>query len=342
MPSEPNSQAIRTGAEHCDPSSKMPVSGGKNTKPRPKFSFVNLDFEAGGVSWLKKHSGSTRSHAAYWGGPVRGQRHQSHGDQSAPDLDRSHGPAQEPEPVYGCFDSRSPRRRQFRDAKAIGFPLAMKLIPAPRPFEPDYLRYLPPLPFEIGGTESSAAVRSSLFEFFGENFIKRFITFSHDDSSIMFTGCLLLSYAHRMALTGQGKKTILLHLKGQVIKHIHTNLESPEGVVGPRCLTAILALGAPIVCLASQDLPKSLNIRDYVDASSKGDYLCCRECSDTAQRAHGERIVHKKAMERLLLVNKVANQDSDSVALLQYVANHMKMYAFMESIRNCLLTATTD
>ena len=306
----------------------MPT-GGKSNKPRPRFSFVNLEFEAGDVSWFRRHAGPTRSHAAYWGGPLGAQRHQSDAEICAPNAVRDHAPPHEAGPVYGCFPTRSSRPWQARATATIASPHFMISPPSPRHFEPDPLRYLPSLPFEIFGTETSAAVCSSLFEFFGETFVKRFLTSNHEDSSVMFCGCLLLSYAHNLALTGAGKKTVLLHLKGHVIRHVNTKIAT-SNTLSPQCLTAILALGAPIVCLASQDLPNSLSIRDYVDASTKGDCLCCREPSDMAQRALAERIVHRQAMDRLLLDKQNATQDSDSLALLQYVSNHLKVYLCSE------------
>ncbi|KAK5033183.1 hypothetical protein LTS07_003484 [Exophiala sideris] len=280
----------------------MPTSG-KGNKPRPRFSFVNLDFEAGEVNWVRRHAGPTRSHAAYWGGPSGAQRHHSNTDTSVPNAVTYHAPPYEAGPVHGCFPSRSSRHWRTTATRASEFPLSMRPPPAPRHFEPDHLRYLPSLPFEISGTDTSTAACSSLFDFFGETFVRRFLTSNHEDSSVMFCGCLLLSYAHTMALTAAGKRTVLLQLKGHVIRYINTKLAT-SNMLSPRSLTAILALGAPIVCLASQDLPNFLNIRDYVDASTKGDYLCCRECSDTAQRALAERIVHRKAMERLLSGNR--------------------------------------
>ncbi|KAI1614707.1 hypothetical protein EDD37DRAFT_410916 [Exophiala viscosa] len=306
----------------------MPT-GGKGNKPRPRFSFVNLEFEAGEVSWVKRHAGPTRSHAAYWGGPVGAQRHQHNADTPALNAVRYHAPPQEAGPVYGCFPTRSSRRWQAIATKTIEYPPLMLSTPTPRQFEPDPLLYLPSLPFEISGTITSAAVCSSLFEFFGETFVKRFLTSYHEDASIMFCGCLLLSYAHNMALTGVGMKTVLLQLKGQLIRQLNTKIAT-SNILSPRCLTAILALGAPIVCLASQDLPNSLSIRDYVDASAKGDCLCCREPSDMAPRALAELIVHRQAMERLLLQQKTATQDSNSLALLQYISSHLKVSTALE------------
>ena len=68
----------------------------------------------------------------------------------------------------------------------------------------------------------------------------------------MLSGCLLLSYAHSVALICQGTMTMMLELKSKVIRRISTKMGTAEGLLSPQCLAAILALGAPIVCLFSQ------------------------------------------------------------------------------------------
>ena len=165
-----------------------------------------------------------------------------------------------------------------------------------------------------------------IFEFCGESFVKQFVMLGHEDYSVLFSALYLLSYAHYMALTGQGSKTVVLELKGQVIHRIGAKMETFNGLLSPRYLTAVLALGTAIVCLVSQDLPMHLNIREYIDASMKEDYLCCLpESADKAHHALDEQIVHRQAMHELLLKSKAGFKDAESVALLQYVSNWMDM-----------------
>jgi hypothetical protein len=142
----------------------------------------------------------------------------------------------------------------------------------------------------------------------------------------MFSGCLLLSYAHSMALTGRGSKAVLLQLKGQVIRCISSKMNASNGLLSPRCLTAILALGAPIVCLVSQDLPKGVSIWEYINVSTRDDYQCCSDSADIAQIAFDEGMVHQKAMCRLLIKSSTGFQDTNSLALLQYLSNYVDMY----------------
>ena len=146
-----------------------------------------------------------------------------------------------------------------------------------------------------------------------------------EDHSIMSSACLLLSYAYSMALTGQGTKTVLLALKSHVIQRLSAKMKSSNGLLSPRCLTAILALAAPIVCLVSQDLPKRLSMWDYLMASMQDNYLCSPESAETAQRALHERMVHRQATRRHFVHTKVGFQDADSVALLRYISNCINM-----------------
>ena len=164
-----------------------------------------------------------------------------------------------------------------------------------------------------------------MLEFCGEGFVKQFVFLDHEDYPIMLSGCLLLSFAHSMALTGLGSRAILLELKGQVIRRISAKMKS-DGLLSPWCLTAVLALGATIVCLISHDLPKRLSIWEYNNATMEDSYLCCcPEFVDKAQSALAERIVHRQAMQKLLCRSKASFNNAHSLALLQYISNFVNM-----------------
>ena len=297
----------------------------KHIKPPPTFSFVTLEFEAKETRWLKIHSGAVRSHSAYWGGPARHRR------QAKKHTAEQQGDTNTTTHVDGksAFGRGSTKRK---DVKAITVtPIRAAGSGSPRYIEPDNLHYLPSGASDIRALGPSFAAGLSTFKFCGERFVKQFVMLDHADYSIMFSGCLLLSYAYSMALTGQGTKTLLPELKGQVIRHISARMKASNGLLSPRCLIAILALGAPIVCLVSQHLPKCLSICEYITASMDEDYLCCQESADTAQSALNERIVHRQAIRRLFFRSNASFQDADSLALLQYVSNYMNLYASFES-----------
>jgi hypothetical protein len=148
----------------------------------------------------------------------------------------------------------------------------------------------------------------------------------NQDCSIILSSCLLLSYAHYMALTGDGTTTVLLELKSQVMHRLSAEMNLSHGLLSPRCLTAIVALGAPIVCLLSRDMPNGLTIREYIDAALEEDYLCNEQFATIAQCSLEEQIVHRQALSKLFLKTSVKFQDEDSIELLQYISNYINMY----------------
>ena len=102
-------------------------------------------------------------------------------------------------------------------------------------------------------------------------------------------------------------------------------MRSSVGLLGPQCLTAILALENPVVYMVSQDLPQCLSISEYIHVSAQEDYLCCPASANTAQHALEEQIVHRHAMRRLFSKSNASSQDADNLALLQYVSNCINM-----------------
>ncbi|KAK5054545.1 hypothetical protein LTR84_001436 [Exophiala bonariae] len=164
-----------------------------------------------------------------------------------------------------------------------------------------------------------------MFEFFGQDFVHKFIISDHHDSLTMLSACRLLSYAHSMALTGLGTRTMLLELKSHVIQNLTANLKSSNFLLSPQSLTAILVLSAPIVCLVSHDLPNRLSMWDYLIASMQDDNVCCPESAETAQRALKERTLHRQATRRLFDTSSESYLDAESTTLLRYVSNWMNI-----------------
>lgn len=165
----------------------------------------------------------------------------------------------------------------------------------------------------------------------------------NEDSAMMFSSCLLVGYARHTALTGQGTSTTLLELKSQVMRHLTSKMNSPEGLLSPRSLVAILALGAPIVCLVSGDFPRGLSIREYINVTLEEVYLCNEESAVAALSSYSEQGVHRQAPRRLFLRTKANFQDGDSIALLQYISNFMKLWVlFLSSALDSLLTSWTS
>jgi hypothetical protein len=314
----------------------------RRTKPLPSFSFVTLECKAKEISWFKVHSRAARSHAAYWGGSAKNHRpgqkqiprQQDSTTAFVSDSDKELNSRDESKLAVGCCAAPAVRLRGStgpKNAKPVRFPLKAGLQSL-RHIEPDHLQFLPPMPSRVSMMAVTNTSNTRVFDFCGKGFVNQFIMFDHIDYSIFFSGCLLLSYAYSMALTGLGTKAALLELKGQLISRIARKMQLSDGLLSPWCLTAIMALGAPIVCLTSQDLPKSLSIWDYIMESMRDDTLCCSTSADIAKFALHEQAVHWQALRRLLFKSSASFHDVKGTALLAYVSNCMEMYVFFISL----------
>jgi hypothetical protein len=196
----------------------------------------------------------------------------------------------------------------------------------------DEPQHLPSLPFELRSSGSSLEADLSTFNFLGEGFVKQFLMVDGKEYSIIYRGYLLLNYAYSLALTGHGTKMELLKLKGQPICHVNENIKSSNGVLSPQCLTAIMALGGPVVCLVSQDLSSGRSLLDYIDGDLPDEYLCCRpESADTGKRALNEQKVHCQPTHKLFSMSSASYKDADSIALLHYLSNHISMSVSLRS-----------
>lgn len=286
------------------------------------------------MRWLKTHSDATRSHAAYWSGPAKRQWQASKESkerkikkENANVLETDADERSNPHSAKTEFHSSAARSIQRHGSTKM---MNMKALPPkggyaiPRQIDLTYSRHLPTLPSETKAMSSFQVDMTSL-KFYGEDFVRRFVMVDNEDSVMMFSSCLLLGYAHYMALTGQGTTMTLLELKSQVIHQLTAKMNFSDGLLSPRCLIAILALGAPIVCLVSRDLPKGLSIREYINVTLEEDYLCSEESAVVALSSRNEQIVHRHALRRLFLKSNTNLQDGESSALLRYISNYINM-----------------
>ncbi|KAL7892965.1 hypothetical protein HDV64DRAFT_289344 [Trichoderma sp. TUCIM 5745] len=282
------------------------------------FTFVTPEFEGNEIRWLKTHSDAARSHAAYWGGPAKRQWQTGKKSEAIKENIPVHDTTTNKRSrrckanlqVY-CFASETNQRHEATRPKST-----RAMSSKAQDDKSNYPRCLPSLIPE-GRTPDDVSVDLTAFKFYSEDFIRRFVMVGSEDCSMMLSGCLLLSYAHYMALTGHGTTTALLELKSQVMHRLSAEMNLSHGLLSPRCLTAILALGAPIVCLLSRDMPQGLSIREYIDATLEKDYLCNEQSAAIAQCSLEEQIVHRHALSKLFLKTSANFQDADSLALLQ-------------------------
>ncbi|KAL5092955.1 hypothetical protein Trisim1_000681 [Trichoderma cf. simile WF8] len=303
----------------------------KHTKPPPRFTFVTPEFEGNQMRWLKTHSDATRSHAAYWSGPAK-RRWQSGKESIKKEDSASARGTFADERTYPHTAQVEHRCSVARTLQCQGSTAATdrKTLPQRgdystfRPIEPTGSRCPQALPPGLKET-NSLSVDLTVLKFYNEDFMRRFVMVDNADSTLIFTSCLLLGYAYHLALTGQGTMTMLLELKSQVIRHLTAKMNTSDGLLSPRCLIAILALGAPIVCLVSRDLPRCLRIGESINMMLEEEYLCSEESEMFSPATLHEQVVHRSALRRLFLKARANFQDPESVALLQYISNYMNI-----------------
>ncbi|KAL6815264.1 hypothetical protein GGI42DRAFT_338618 [Trichoderma sp. SZMC 28013] len=309
----------------------------KHTKPPPRFTFVTPEFEGNQMRWLKTHSDATRSHAAYWSGPAK-RRWQAGKDSNKKEDSASAQGTFADERSYPHTAQVELRCSAARNLQCPGSTAATdrKTLPQGedystfRQIEPTGSRCPQALPPGLKET-NSFSVDLTVLKFYNEDFMRKFVMVDNADSTLIFTSCLLLGYAYHLALTGQGTMTILLELKSQVIRHLTAKMNISDGLLSPRCLIAILALGAPIVCLVSRDLPRCLRIGESINMMLDEDCLCSEESAVIARTSLNEQVVHRQALRRLFQKARINFQDSESVALLQYISNYMNISIAIEA-----------
>ena len=301
-----------------------------NSKPLSKFAFVTVDSKVEGVSWIKTHSSAARSHAAYWSGPHRhqGQLPGRHTQTSTTTVtgDPESTPYNNTRLTLDLVAPQVERRSSdsSQNDKVVTLP------PGTR-FEPPHHGKFHRLCRLLSETPSQTEVPNSfapdlpLSKFWGGPFIKQFLMSDHEDHAVLVDSCLLLTYAQHMALTGRGTLTALLERKRKIFRHIRLKVEISDSLLSPQYVFAVLALGAPIVCLVSQNLPKRLTMLEYIFESSRNDSLCSPEFARVAERAHEEQLIYRQAICRLLSRSKALSHDAEDFALLRHIINSMNV-----------------
>ncbi|KAF2672740.1 hypothetical protein BT63DRAFT_135270 [Microthyrium microscopicum] len=289
----------------------------KKIKPPPNFSFVTIEYKQNQTSWRQVYSGAARSQAAYWGGTGKHEERTKRDDGVQQGAVKPK-PSNEHESCFPDIGEQHIRRKNTRSI-IVRHNAGAQI---PRHMEPDNLQYLPSITTRARSPGSTFATDLTTFEFCGEGFMKRFVLLDHPDSPIMFDACVLLSYAHAMALTGHGSKKILFELKGQVMQRLTASMNSSGGFLNPRALIAVLALGSPVVSLTSQDVPYGLPMWEFIHTTANPSSFCCRpDSADNAKKGHGEQLVHRQAMYKFLLSAKQESEDVEGLELIKYVSN---------------------
>jgi hypothetical protein len=165
----------------------------------------------------------------------------------------------------------------------------------------DVFRALPQLPLEQAHPEALSVAKRHMATVLGETFVSQNIPLNARQSSAMYVGSLLITYARHYALTGKLLGPDLLELKGEVIKIINDSLQKAKYGVDLESLYAIFVLGAPVVCLTTTQLPSSSIARRSIFAARQATTQATVEDSLVSEISLKDHLLHRQTVIRILL-----------------------------------------
>lgn len=291
-------------ASACILSSVMPKR--KHHLPQAKFVFAAPRTVATGSDRGKPHSRTTRSHAAYWGGPIRKIRKtdalaQVKDDQASGAVCNDTGTEASPGDFLSC--SRGPIRL---------FPTSATCT----------LLSNETVKYAVGPTTDLPV--ASLF---GRKFLDQISASYGRESPMLAKGYLLVTIAYSMAVTGKGDRTVFLCLKEQLLQCVLQDIQGRQGRASLQSMGVMLMLGSPIVCLLSRRLPGGLQVAEYLTASADSEQLCCADSAAIAEESLHEKEIHWRHLkemikgERRLRYERVGQLD-----WLKYLSRYLEMY----------------
>jgi hypothetical protein len=165
----------------------------------------------------------------------------------------------------------------------------------------DAFNTLPQLQLEQRRPEALSVVKSHMSTVLGEEFVSQNIPLNSTQSTAMYAGSLLITYARNYALTGKLLGPDLLELKGEVINIVNNNLRKTGTGVGLESLYAMFVLGTPVVCLTTTHLPNSVTARRSLFAAQQAVSPATVEDSLANEIALRDHFLHRQTVMRILM-----------------------------------------
>lgn len=165
----------------------------------------------------------------------------------------------------------------------------------------DEFRALPQLPLEDARPDALSVAKSHMSIVLGEEFIRQNVPLSGTQSTAMYVGSLLVSYARHYALTGKLLGPDLLVLKGEVIQIINHSLQKAKSFIDLESLFAIFVLSTPVVCLTTMQLPSSSTARKSLFAAQQATSTTAVADSLVSEVALRDHLLHRQTVIRILL-----------------------------------------
>ena len=173
--------------------------------------------------------------------------------------------------------------------------------------------------------QGAIGTASSISNTVRKTFPERFKVPNQWTSSVFRTSHLLLGFSQAMVITGKGTRADLLDLKAVVLRSLSKSLSQARSSAVPECVAAVLLLGSPIVCLATQDLPNGLSFEDYIEASGRGSDVCCQNAAFATKGAARERNMHWRSFELLFSRVEWSDYHASEVEPLRYLCRYWEM-----------------
>jgi hypothetical protein len=165
----------------------------------------------------------------------------------------------------------------------------------------DAFNALPQLQLEQRRPEALSVVKSHMSTVLGEEFVSQNIPLNSAQSTAMYAGSLLITYARNYALTGKLWGPDLLELKGEVINIINDNLRKTGTGVDLETLYTMFVLGTPVVCLTTTHLPSSVTGRKSLFAARQAVNPATVEDSLANEIALRDHFLHRQTVMRILI-----------------------------------------
>jgi hypothetical protein len=165
----------------------------------------------------------------------------------------------------------------------------------------DAFNTLPQLQLEQRRPEALSVVKSHMSTVLGEEFVSQNIPLNSAQSTAMYAGSLLITYARNYALTGKLWGPDLLELKGEVINIINDNLRKTGTGVDLETLYTMFVLGTPVVCLTTTHLPSSVTGRKSLFAARQAVNPATVEDSLANEIALRDHFLHRQTVMRILI-----------------------------------------
>lgn len=270
----------------------------KHPTPQAKFAFTAPRTAATEANRSNVRPSVLRSHAAYWGGPMRKVRSHS---ETQPQKEKLHDDKDTRPFAENCLSPCS----------------ELSMLPTPAPG----------VDLSTASTTDTVGIMSdtAVAGLFGRDFLEKIAVSSGQEGLGLLNGYVLVTTAYSMAISGNGDKKAFLHLKEHLLRCVLQDMQERKGRASLRAMGTMMLLGSPIVCLLSQGLPGGLPIKEYLAACADGGRVCCTDSASIAKDSLREKDVHWRALKEMIRRDQHLHWRISQLDWLRYLSRYLEM-----------------